>query len=170
LRMQLRMINTVLFHLAGAFLAGVVLGLIVKTPVTPLQLDGGAAVTANPVSLFWLPLCVFALGTSTLGYILVPLFVFLRGYLLTASLSILLRGGMESSAALLAVALPALFPVPAFFLLCEDAVSSSRILCLCSESGLTRRCGYIRPVRLLISVALLLAAAAAQIYLIPQIV
>ena len=170
MRVQLRMINTVLFQLAGTFLAGVILGVLIKTPVMPAQLELGVKASANPVSLLWLPMGVFLLGTSTLGYKLVPLFVFLRGYLLTASLSILLRSGMESESALLAVALPAFFSVPAFFLLCEDAVSSSRILCLCSESGLMRSCRYIQPLRLLSSVLLLLTAAAAQIYLVPQIV
>ena len=124
----------------------------------------------SSVSLLWLPLFVLFLGTSVLGSWAVPVLMVLRGYMLSASFSLLLIAGFDLKTAIVLTALPAVFSVPAFFLLCEEAVSSSRIIRLCSESGLTRRCEYIRPLRLFVTVFLLLIAAAAQIYLVPQIV
>ena len=163
------MINTSLLQLTGTFLLGVIGGTLVgcssSTPcISYVQ------VSFSSIAVLWLPLLVFLLGTSFLGYWIVLLLMLLRGYMLSASFSFLLQGGLDLKTALLLTALPALFSVPAFFLLCEEAVSSSRIFRLCSESGLIRRCGYIRPFRLLVTVFLFLAAAAVQIYLIPQIV
>jgi len=170
LKVQLRRINTSLLQLACAFLMGSFLGLLLNLhslhSVELTASQGGF----SPAALIWLPTLSFVLGTSILGYWVVPLLVFLRGYMLTASFSILLSGGIDVRASLLMVALPAVFSVPALFLLAEDAVSASRILCVCTESGLMRSCAYIRPARLITAVLLLLAAAAVQIYLVPQIV
>ena len=164
------MINTSLFPLTGAFLLGTILGTLTGfhcvSPLSSFGVESGVSLTV----LLWLPLLALLLGTSVFGYWILPLLMILRGYMLSASFSFLLSGGFSLRSALVMAGLPALFSVPAFFLLCEEAVSSSRILCLCSVSGLTRRCEYIRPFCLLVIILLLLAAAATQIYLVPQIV
>jgi len=170
LRARLRMINTSLLQLAGAFLLGVILGTLAGYLSSPVFGYTNPQVGCSLVALFWLPLSAFLLGTSLLGCWLVPLLMLLRGYMLSASFLFLLHGGYDLKTACVLTALPALFSVPALFLLSEEALSSSRILQLCSESGLTRRCVYIRPVRLLVTVLLLLIAAAVQIHFIPQIV
>ena len=166
----MRRINTSILQLFTAFCVGTVwgtlLGLHGDVPMRLSRAEGSLSL----VSLLWLPLMAFLLGTSVLGCWIVPLLVALRGYMLSAAFTFLLKSGMDLTSALALMALPAAFSVPALFLLCEEAVSASRILRLCSESGLTRRCEYIRPLRLLVTVLLLLTAAAVQIYLLPQIV
>lgn len=164
------MINTSLLQLAGTFLLGVMVGTLVSlycaVPAELNNIQNGPSLA----SVLWLPLLAFLLGTSVLGHWMIPPLMILRGYMLAASFAFLIRGGFALENAIALTVLPALFSVPAFFLLCEEAVSSSRILRLCSESGLTRSCSYIGPLRLTVIVLLLLTAAAVQIYLLPKIV
>lgn len=169
LKAQLRRINTGLLPLVICFFAGVLLGTICGGVTMPLQIvssgDGNGLLTS-----LWLPVLVLLLGTSTMGHRVIPLLMLLRGYLLSASFAIFLCSGVRTDTAFFVIGLPAVFSVPAFFLLCEDAVSASRIICLCSECNLIRNCGYIQPGRLILSASLLLAAAALQIYFLPLIV
>lgn len=170
MKVQLRKINTALFQLAAAFLLGVLAGCTLAAAEEPLQSASLYGRTPSLLVLVWLPLAALFLGTSTLGYVFVALLVTLRGYLLSASFSFLLAGGMPLHSALLTIGLPGLFSVSAFFLLCEDAVSSSRIISLCSECSISRSGRFFQPQRLLLSMLLLVAAAVMQIYFLPLIV
>ena len=167
---HLRRVNAALWQLLCAFFAGSLIGTAAGYFSHPLSIGGSAAGHVGLASVVWLPLTVLILGTSTVGYKMIPWLMLLRGYLLSASFSIILGSGAAMESALLSVGLPALFSLPAFFLLCEDAVSVSRIICLCSECSLVRRCSYIQPKRFILSVILLATAAAMQIYILPRIV
>lgn len=172
---HLQRINRVLLWLVLPFLAGCFLGAIIwSVPgfISPLsftiEVEGKA--TADFCSLLWLPFLALLLSTSTLGYRMMPLLALLRGYLMSASAALLLISGASRSTVLLSIGLPALFSVPAFFLVCEASAASSRVISLCSKSSLIRSCDGIGAARLLISACLLTASAAVQIYILPLIV
>ena len=162
--------NGALLPLFVAFFLGILIGTLTGCISAAPALEGIVREGISLASLLWLPLLAAILGTSTMGYKLIPLLMFLRAYLLSASFTIMLGSKLAAGEVLLRIGLPALFSVPAFFLLCEEAASLSRILCLCSESSLVRKCGYIQPLRLLVVLALLSASAAVQIYILPRIV
>ena len=170
MKAKLRMINTALFQLTAAFLLGVLFGCFLVASGNAYHEPYSYGGAPSLLVLLWLPLITLLLGTSTVGYWLIPLLASLRGYLLSASFIILILSGTPLKTALLMIGLPGLFSVPAFFLLCEDAVSSSRIICLCSECSISKSCGYFQPLRLLLSLVLLVSAAVVQIYFIPLIV
>lgn len=167
--------NTGIYLLFFAFLLGILLGTLWSFLTVPFEMalpiipDNGEAFPAL-LALLWLPAVALLLATSTMGYKLIPILLLVRGYLLSASVTIFLQCGLKATDILLVVGAPAFFSVPAFFLLCEDAAASSRILCLCSESGLIRGCGCFQSSRLWLSGALLAFAAWMQIYFLPLIV
>ena len=151
--------------LLGA-LAGTAVGtwLVVNSPVTDTLL--------RPCGIFplqllhtLLPLLVVSFaGTSTLGCVLIPLAMLLRGFLFSGSVC-LLSGKMGIGQALVFTGAPGVFLLPAFFLGCEEACEAAM--------RLRGAAVYGKPVgdgRFVLAAALSFAGAALRYYLERQIV
>ena len=112
-----------------------------------------------------LPLLVVSFaGTSTLGCVLIPLAMLLRGFLFSGSVC-LLSGKLGIGQALVFTGAPGVFLLPAFFLGCEEACEAAM--------RLRGAAVYGKPVgdgRFVLAAALSCAGAALRYYLERQIV
>ncbi len=162
---------TSLGFLAGAAACSVVCFFSVNNPsfvFFPTE-DGGLVFSL--LSSLLLPGVCLLFSTSVLGYLVIPFFAFARGFLLTCGLDMLLRIQLlPPLRSMLLVGLPAVLSVPAFFLICEDCILSSRLLRLCSSSSLLRMRSCLDMRRLFLAFALIFASVALRLLLMNRMI
>ncbi len=162
-----------------AFLVGSVFGSLVGLPFSGVEplLDGYIFSRADEIGLFFafvwfirFQFISFLMGTSFLGVTLIPLLVFLRGYILSCASAAIINSYPQNGIvmALIIVGLPSLLSIPCFFFVSTEAFFSSRkLLRMCS--GCFFR-GRIRFKSFALSIPVLFLGTLAEAKLVPYIV
>jgi len=114
----------------------------------------------------WLDLVVVFLGSSLIGFLLLPVVFLVRGFLVSRGVSLLIGSGISPLLAGGLIGLPALFSLTALFFIAEEAFDASLSLYRLGK-GLPTRYQFISPERLICSAWLLFASAAVRQFLIP---
>lgn len=162
-----------------AFLAGSVLGSILGLPFSGAEplLDGYIFSNANATGLFiafvWFirfQFISFLMGTSFLGVTLIPLLVFLRGYILSCASATIINSYPQNGIimALIIVGIPSILSIPCFFLISTEAFFSSRRLLRMCSGGFFR--GRIRFKSLIVCIPVLFLGTLAEAELVPYII
>lgn len=133
--------------------------------------SGDGMLTGNFVfsSFVFLVVAIF-LATTFLGYILLPILSFFRGYLLSFTAATIIAGYQNSGVvmALTVIGIPALLTVPCYFVLASECFLYSR-----SQLMMVRNtpCAYKSRLCLYSALCLVLTAAAAllEVYLLPYL-
>ena len=117
-------------------------------------------------------LLVLALATSLLGVALVPLLAAFRGYLLSCAAASVITAYPDGGFALAAVilGLPALFSVPCFMLLSQDALGASKRLWILSSGRTKDSQANAALGHIIVCVLLLAISALAEEYISPALV
>lgn len=159
--------------LLGSFFLGSVVGTglfltarLGGVSIVPMVFSGAA----DLLWLFWVnswtDLVVVFLGSSIVGFLLLPLVFVCRGLLVTSLFSVFLYNGFSPFLAGMAVGLPAFFSLTALFFIAEEAFVSSLSLYRLGR-GASVRFRFISSERLIVSAALLFLSAAAWQFLLP---
>ncbi len=171
MREQALRLRSARWILAALFIIGALLGcvtarLIPASIMQTIPRPGCERFVSASIGLSWCALTALFLAFSTLGTFLIPLLAALRGFLLAHSAAAAMLAG-DDPRFMVALALPALFAVPAFFLVCEDSLIASRMLLACSRSGMTERCAPCGAARAVTAAVLFLLGAGLRCYFIP---